>query len=276
MHHPKRVTELDKKEVGDLVAQAREVLREERCLINLQSKRVLFVGDTHGDFLSTISVVRKALGADYDHIVFLGDYVDRGPQQIENINYVIALKLYLPDVVVLLRGNHETPEANAHYGFHIEASTMLSPQLYDLYAELFSQMPYAVFLDDGVIGIHGGIAKGLSTVRQIENLPRGEVSVYDRVAYQLLWNDPREGIHGFQPSWRGAGIYFFGQDAFEEFALKNGVRMLIRAHEVFREGYHQYFEGKVLSIFSARHYGVPINAKVAVHERDGTVKVIPV
>ncbi|HID90520.1 TPA: serine/threonine protein phosphatase, partial [Candidatus Bathyarchaeota archaeon] len=245
-------------------------------LIELESGDVLFVGDTHGDFRSTVSVVERARVGGYERLVFLGDYVDRGPQQIENMNYVLALKIHDPDFVVLLRGNHETPEANAYYGFYATVCTTLSRRLYGLYSRLFSQLPFAALLSDGVLALHGGIAKGLSSVRQLSRLPKGQVSVRDPMAFQVLWNDPRDHVRGFQPSWRGPGIYYFGSDAFERFAERNRIRMLVRAHEVFREGYRLYFGGKVLSVFSAAYYGFPIDAKVAAHERDGRVRVIPI
>jgi len=67
------------------------------------------VGDTHGDFETTKAIVKKFLN-NMDHLVFLGDYIDRSPTKwgsIYNITYLMLLKLLYPRKIILLKGNHE-------------------------------------------------------------------------------------------------------------------------------------------------------------------------
>ncbi len=245
-------------------------------MIKLKSSNTLFVGDTHGDFDSTIIIVRKFLEANYDHIVFLGDYIDRGIKQIENINYVLALKLLHPQKVILLRGNHETPAANKNYGFYHQVVKELGELFYNLYSTLFSKLPNACLVNNKVLALHGGLAEGLQTIEQLENLPKDKINVTDPMLLQILWNDPGEGIHGFYPNMRGIGIMYFGEDVYDEFARNNGIKYMIRAHEVFPAGYYHYFGGKILSIFSARNYGIKIDAKVALHDTEDKLEVLSV
>ncbi len=81
--------------------------------IQVNSPYIYVFGDIHGDFdtlkniLTRIrfdNVIRSSL------IIFLGDYIDRGPKQIESITLVLYLLREYPDRVILLRGNHEPPE----------------------------------------------------------------------------------------------------------------------------------------------------------------------
>jgi serine/threonine protein phosphatase 1 len=70
--------------------------------------RTFAIGDIHGDLAALETLFRRLppLSAD-DTIVFLGDYVDRGPDSKGVVAYVRTLANALPARVVALRGNHE-------------------------------------------------------------------------------------------------------------------------------------------------------------------------
>ena len=70
--------------------------------------RTFAIGDIHGD----IDAVYKLLASfpeltTDDTLVFVGDYIDRGPSSKEVIDYVRRLPGETPAKVVALRGNHE-------------------------------------------------------------------------------------------------------------------------------------------------------------------------
>lgn len=71
-------------------------------------QRTFAIGDIHGEIrhLSTILSRLPALYAT-DTLVFLGDYLDRGPASREVIQLLQALPSQTPASVVCLRGNHE-------------------------------------------------------------------------------------------------------------------------------------------------------------------------
>jgi serine/threonine protein phosphatase 1 len=70
--------------------------------------RTFAIGDIHGDLaaLQTLFARLPALVAD-DTVVFLGDYVDRGPDSAGVVAWVRELAATSPAKVVALRGNHE-------------------------------------------------------------------------------------------------------------------------------------------------------------------------
>ncbi|NCB42791.1 MAG: serine/threonine protein phosphatase [Clostridia bacterium] len=67
------------------------------------------IGDIHGCYseLSTlIDLIPMCWGI--DQLIFLGDYLDRGPDQHKVIEYIIQLKEnWGSDTIIALRGNHE-------------------------------------------------------------------------------------------------------------------------------------------------------------------------
>jgi len=240
---------LNTEELAELLEEAIQVFRSEPPLLELEGG-VLVVGDTHGDFESS----RKALSMEARFYLFLGDYVDRGLEQLKNVNFLLAKKVEQPERVYLLRGNHESPLMNYSYGFFWEVVERYDPGVYRMYAEAFSNMPYAAVLNCSVLAVHGGVAEGLRGIEAVRGLRKGDLEPSDPIALQLLWNDPDENVEHFAPSPRGPGIYLYGRRAVGEFFESNGLKLMVRAHEYFPEGFHEYFGGRVLSLFSCRYY----------------------
>ncbi len=79
---------------------------EESRLINIKSRRVVLVGDTHGDLNASQQVIENFLD-NSTTLVFLGDYVDRGEDSRGNIDFLLEQKIKNPNRIYLLQGNHE-------------------------------------------------------------------------------------------------------------------------------------------------------------------------
>jgi serine/threonine protein phosphatase 1 len=70
-------------------------------------KRLFAIGDIHGCYLKLDRLMDKIkLNSEKDVLVFLGDYIDRGDQSKEVVEYLLQLKRQHPSTVFLL-GNHE-------------------------------------------------------------------------------------------------------------------------------------------------------------------------
>lgn len=216
-----------------------------------EENRIIFVGDTHGAIDVTQAVLDKYWD-DADLVVFLGDYVDRSETSLENLGTIVACLLEDPHRTIMLRGNHESPLTNPYYGFTDEVTKKLGNGTYDKFTQFFQRMPYAVVVND-YLCLHGGIAQGLQSVDQIAALPWPDLNPDDPIAFQLLWNDPREMIDDFVPSTRGEGAFYFGANATSEFLENNGLRGVIRGHEVV-DGFRDDMHGKVITVFSSRYH----------------------
>jgi serine/threonine protein phosphatase 1 len=72
------------------------------------SGRTFAIGDIHGDLEALFRVLScfPSLTAE-DTIVFVGDYLDRGAQSAQVIDYIRQLPSAVPAHIVALRGNHE-------------------------------------------------------------------------------------------------------------------------------------------------------------------------
>jgi serine/threonine protein phosphatase 1 len=70
--------------------------------------RTFAIGDIHGDLHALFKILSCLPELDdKDTLVFVGDYLDRGPQSAEVIDYLRRLPGETPAKIVPLRGNHE-------------------------------------------------------------------------------------------------------------------------------------------------------------------------
>ena len=144
------------------------------------------IGDIHGCFshlIHLLDLVNPDL--DNDKLVFVGDYVDRGPDASNVVDFIIDLKKkYNPENIICLMGNHErmfldflqgqeemffilnggASTAVSYWGNHWERSERRLPtKHYDFFATL--KLYYET---DDYIFVHGGLRPGSPLTAQKE------------------------------------------------------------------------------------------------------------
>ena len=239
-------------QVGQLCESVKEVLVEES---NVQQVRlpVTVCGDIHGQFEDLLELFR--IGGDCPEVnyLFLGDYVDRGHRSVETILFLFGLKLKYPERVVLLRGNHESRQITQVYGFYDECNRKFgSLGVWRACSDVFNYLTLAALVDGQVLCLHGGISPALQTLDDLRAVDRFREVPHDGLMCDVMWSDP-DSIHGFQVSPRGAG-YLFGQNALREFVCRNGLRFVVRAHQLVMEGYKVQFDEQLVTVWSAPNY----------------------
>ncbi|MCP4134858.1 MAG: serine/threonine protein phosphatase [bacterium] len=147
-----------------------------------------FIGDIHGNLDKLVSLFKKLIDliTDDDTVIFLGDYIDRGPHSYEVIEYLIALSKRFN--TVFLKGNHEDMMENYLLGKDIGGAFLFNGGLATIqsynkhcgefkfpenHIEFFSNLKL-YFEGEGFIAVHAGLNPDVE-----EN--------EDQDIYDLLW-----------------------------------------------------------------------------------------
>ena len=244
INEPNKVAGLDEKEIEECLGKTISILEKEKALVELNGD-IAFVGDTHGDFETTKSVVKRFF--DIGHLVFLGDCIDREPMKwgsIYNITYLLFLKCRYPEKIFLLKGNHECNYAILCSPYEFEGEIIQrfgSSSLHTKYVEVFSSMPLMV-LANNVFAAHGGILKGVD-LKRLRKIGKNDLGAIE----SIVWSDPV-----VSPTSRGAGDPFNEEDL-TKFLDNINARVFIRGHDYNTLGISIYGD-RCLTIFSSRRY----------------------
>ena len=262
-------------DVKQLVGMICDLYDSQPNVVEIPGRRVIFVGDLHGDLDCALAVRDYFLKSKGYSMVFLGDFGDRGPAQVETFNLVMALALQFPSRVVMLRGNHESEEVATRYGFYMDISRKYSHSMFEQYLKVFAVLPLAGLSGNGVFCCHGGVPENVNSLSQILAIDRRFPNFPDDVAYQMVWNDPKDRDFDFRPSCRGKRMKYFGQIAFDRFAADLGIELMLRGHEVFEEGFKSFFGERLFSVFTATTGGT-VKPKMARLKDDLEIKPVPI
>ena len=146
--------------------------------------RILAIGDIHG----RLDKLKALLGGiswipDEDTLIFIGDYVDRGPESAGVIDHILGLKQWSENIICL-RGNHEQIFLDFLEGKHTETFLYNGGQAtIDSYGgaesgfpashyEFLKNLPYYYETDDFIF-VHAGL--------------RDEIPLAEQDPYDLLW-----------------------------------------------------------------------------------------
>jgi len=259
------VSKASKRIEEEVIDPARRLLSSQFTLLGL-SGPTIFVGDLHGDLRTARSALDLHTQKGTSHLVFLGDVVDRGKESLPVLELLLKAMMADPAHVHILRGNHETLVPNTEYGFKAELERRGVGDLHLPFNELFSQMPVAAVLDGRVLAVHGGVPEEIPSLEEIGSIRKGVIEPdgsRDHMLLGLLWNDPDEDVQQFGENTYRGYMRVFGRKAFESFAEKNDIEMIVRGHQRWQQGFRWFFGTKVLSLFSCTSYSSNVSPKAA-------------
>ncbi|MCS7111627.1 MAG: serine/threonine protein phosphatase [Ignisphaera sp.] len=241
----------------DFALRGRKHLVKERASIDM-----VFFGDIHGDIYTLVELMMKLnliehLNNGILKVVFLGDYIDRGPEQLLALASLLILKREWMDSVVLLRGNHESVKGLEPYPHDFPSVLMKmfgshsGLELYHSFLEIFEIMPLLLYVPGKILAFHGG-----PPISRIErySVVDDMLNVRDMEDFEdVLWSDPTEDIEWIaHNALRGAGKVW-GWKASEKIVEKLGIKVMIRGHEPCN-GFKVNHRRLVITIFSMKGY----------------------
>lgn len=214
--------------------------------------------------------------------------------------YLWSLKIWYPNTLWLLRGNHECRHLTDYFTFKLECKHKYSEKIYDACMDSFCALPLAAIMNKQFLCIHGGLSPELHTLDDLKSVSDHQLHNWqitnsnlqiDRfreppthgLMCDILWADPLEefgqektGEFFIHNHVRGCS-YFFSYPAACAFLEKNNLLSIIRAHEAQDAGYRMYRKTRttgfpsVMTIFSAPNYLDVYNNKAAVLKYENNV-----
>eukprot|EP01103_Thecamoeba_quadrilineata_P014554 TRINITY_DN4367_c0_g1_i1.p1 TRINITY_DN4367_c0_g1~~TRINITY_DN4367_c0_g1_i1.p1 ORF type:complete len:1085 (+),score=376.77 TRINITY_DN4367_c0_g1_i1:53-3307(+) len=262
---------------AQIIKDATALLKSEPNLLALAAP-IVVCGDLHGQYYDLVTKLMDLAGTpDYQPYLFLGDYVDRGHFSTEIIFYLLTLKLQFPQRIFLLRGNHECRSVSAHYNFKTECLYKYDSSIYELFMDAFDALPVAATVETPhgkYLCLHAGLGPSIKTLEDIDKLDRFQEIPERGPLCDLVWADPVDEsipltekelgdwyLVNFKSNPTRGCSYIFGNAAVSRFLETNGLKAIIRGHEVQKYGYTEHtfkrtdVEGPlVVTIFSAPNY----------------------
>jgi serine/threonine-protein phosphatase PP1 catalytic subunit len=260
-------------DVSFLCSGTREIFLAQPVLLELKPP-IIIVGDTHGQLHDTLRIFECGRGRPGDaQFLFLGDYVDRGRNSIENLCLLLAYKIKYPDTFFMLRGNHECSYINRLYGFWEDCLKMwpdTGGEQWKTFSNLFNCLPIAAIIEQKIFCVHGGLSPHLHSMDDIRNLQRPLEVPDEGLLCDLVWSDPDPDVIDWAENERGTSVCF-GQQQVEDFLTTFQFDLVCRAHQAVMDGFEFPFrpEQSLITLFSAPNYCYEFDNKGAILHVDG-------
>jgi serine/threonine-protein phosphatase PP1 catalytic subunit len=249
---PGSKVDLKAHEVQYLIDKAREIFVSQPVLLDLEAP-LKIVGDIHGQYFDLLRLFEYGGFPPESNYLFLGDYVDRGPNGLETICLLFAYKIKYPLNFFMLRGNHESAAINRIYGFYEECKERYGLKIWKSFNDCFNCLPLGAIIEEKILCIHGGLSPDLKSLDQIRRIARPTEIPDAGLLCDLLWADPDADQAGWGANDRGVS-FTFGGDVVANFLKKHDFDLIVRAHQVVEDGYEFFAKRQLVTVFSAPNY----------------------
>lgn len=141
-----------------------------------------------------------------------------------------------------------TTASTASHFSEISTLIFFVERTFKLFSESFSALPLATLVGKKYLVLHGGLFSddkvSLNDIRKLNRHNQRQPG-QSGLMMEMLWTDPQTEP-GRGPSKRGVGMQF-GPDITKRFCDNNGLKAIIRSHEVRMEGYEEEHDGRLIT-----------------------------
>lgn len=278
---PREILELGPEEADRLLDRLEAEVPVGPGLLEIPSElaeELLVLGDTHGDWPSTVAATAAVLGEPRTPaFIGLGDYVDRSPGDcpngsVANALYLLLLRAAYPDRVFLLIGNHEAARRIpvVPHGLPEEVDDLWGPDpdRYFRIMGLLERGSWAARTESGVYLAHAGFPQDAraGSWRAMYEAPT-EATLCD-----IVWRDASASRwdRGLSPP--------FGSRELDQFLASTDSTSFLRGHDPDLTGQVLY-GGRCLTVHTTRvyeEYGGVLLAHVPLGHRVASAREIRV
>jgi protein phosphatase len=191
-----------------IASHARNLLMNEEILLQIEGSFII-VGDLHGNLHELIIIFRQFEIPPENNFIFLGDYIDRGNFSIETVTFVFLMKIYFPNNIFLLRGNHEFEFVCSKLGFLSELQHLgCNEEVFQEFIFTFDHLPLAAQINQKILCVHAGIGPNFNSLEKLKLLSKPIHSLDNKIVNEIVWSDPCKEDVTLKPQNIGADYDF--------------------------------------------------------------------
>lgn len=236
--HLKPIPHFEEDTLKQLCTDAIAYLRHNPPVLDVSGPAYI-IGDINGNIIDLSRIISKCDSFSTRRFIFLGNYIGRGVFSIECLALILSMYCLCPQNIVVLRGSSEFEETSTLYGFDEEIQKEYGNlSLYQCFQEVFSWLPYAAVVSRQVLCIHGGITEQVASLDQVRSLERPFYTMENEIIAAVLNPAPEENV------------CLSESNTVRKFLHSNGIRKIIRGHDISQNGIISQCDGKVLTVFS--------------------------
>ncbi len=240
--------------------------------------RTIFIGDLHGCYDDAVALLEKCQVTPTDWVIFLGDFVDRGPENAKCCDLVRRREQVQGKPAGIL-GNHEEKHLDHEDCFkrkgrlpdqvpptHLATRSQLKPEHYDWFRSLplYLRVP-----EHNAVAVHAGVFPGrpieaqqakhllhIQMIRPFDFDESGNMVVNTKSIWPSRVPDNQPGWKFWTHFWDGPELIVFGHSVLDKPLITDRVAG-IDGGSVFGRQLHAFIlpERKVVTVQGAANFG---------------------